>query len=219
MTPNSDLARYNMIVNQVRTWGVTDRAVLTTLGAVQRDRFVPETFRPMAFFDMTIPLGHGEVMMKPVVEGRLLQALALTGSERVLEIGTGSGYLTACLATMARHVTSVDLHEDFVSSARTTLNDVGVDNVTLRCGDAVKDFEPAERYDAVVVTGAVPGVSQRFLSWVQAGGRAFMIHGHSPAMHAVLLHHEGREQFRTESLFETDLPWLVHATPDIAFTL
>lgn len=219
MTSDIEQARRNMIDNQVRTWDVLNTHVLETLAGVRREDFVPVAFRGMAFTDMPIPLGHGEVMMKPVVEGRLLQALALNDTDSVLEIGTGSGFLTACMARMASHVTSVDLHEDFVDGAQTTLNRAGIDNVTLQTGEAVRAYQPKGTFDVVVVTGAVPDVSERFLSWLKPGGRAFMICGHSPVMRAVLLHHESQGQFRQESLFETDLPWLVHASPAPQFTL
>ncbi len=219
MNPDIEQARRNMIDNQVRTWDVLDTRVLDTLAGVRREDFVPAAFRNMAFADMTIPLGHGEVMMKPVVEGRLLQALALTADDSVLEIGTGSGYLAACMARMAGHVTSVDLHEEFTVAAQTVLTGAGIGNVTLETGEAVHAYQPKGTFDVVVVTGAVPSVSERFLSWLKPGGRAFMVYGHSPVMRAVLLHHEGQGRFREESLFETDLPWLVHASPAPRFTL
>ncbi len=219
MTPNIELARQNMINNQVRTWDVLDTRVLDTLGTVRREDFVPAAFRNLAFTDMAVPLGHGEVMMKPVVEGRLLQALDLKHTDKVLEIGTGSGYLTACMAQLAAHVTSVDLHEDFSAAAQTTLTGAGIGNVSLETGEAVHAWQPQGRYDVVVVTGAVPDIHERFLSWLEPGGRAFMICGRSPVMRAMLLHREGQDKYRQESLFETDLPWLVHASPAPEFTL
>ncbi len=213
MTPNIELARHNMIDNQVRTWNVLDPRVLDTMGRVQREDFVPAAYRNMAFADLALPLGHGEVMMKPVVEGRLLQALALRGPESVLEIGTGSGYLTACLAHLAEHVTSVDLHAEFTRTAQAALARAGVANATLETGEAVNAFQPSATFDVVVVTGAVPAIPDRFLAWLKPGGRAFVIHGRSPVMRAVLLHREGNGQFREQSLFETDIPYLVHAAP------
>lgn len=219
MTPNIEQARHNMINNQVRTWDVLDTRVLDTLADVRREDFVPAAFRSMAFTDMQIPLQHGEVMMKPVVEGRLLQALNLGPDDKVLEIGTGTGYLTACMARMCHHVTSVDLHEDFITAAQTVLTGAGIANITLETGEAVQTWQPRDTFDVVVVTGAVPNVSERFLSWLKPDGRAFMVCGHSPVMRAVLLHHEGQGEYREESLFETDLPWLVHASPAPEFTL
>lgn len=213
MSFDIELARHNMIDNQVRPWSVLDMRVLDTLGSVRREEFVPAACRNLAFADMAIPLGHGEVMMKPVVEGRLLQSLALEAGESVLEIGTGSGYLTACLASMASHVTSVELHPDFTKTARDNLTRAGIDNVTLATADAVRDYRPGDRFDAVVVTGAVPEVPARFLDWLKPGGRAFFVHGASPVMHAVLCHRDDDGAVRRQSLFETDLPYLVHAAP------
>ena len=218
MTPNIELARQNMIENQVRTWNVLDPRVLDTLGSVRREDFVPAAYRTMAFSDLPLPLGHGEVMMKPVVEGRLLQALDLQSDDSVLEIGTGSGYLTACMARMARHVASVDLHAEFTRAAQDALSRAGIDNVTLETGEAVHAWQPADRHDVVVVTGAVPDVPERFLGWLKPGGRAFVIHGRSPVMRAVLLESEGNGQYREQSLFETDLPYLVHAAPAARFS-
>ncbi len=219
MTLNLEQARRNMIANQVRAWDVVNMEVLDTLGRVHREDFVPAAYRNMAFVDMAVPLGHGEVMMKPVVEGRVLQALALDGNDRVLEIGTGSGYLAACMAQLAAHVTSVELHRDFTQAARQHLTAAGIDNVTLETGDAVREYTPSAQYDAVVVTGATPDVLERFLDWLNPGGRAFMVTGHSPVMRAVLVRRDTGGQWHERSLFETDLPYLVHAAPAPAFSL
>lgn len=219
MTPNVEQARHNMIDNQVRPWDVVDSRVLDTLGSVRREDFVPPAYRSLAFVDLALPLGHGEVMMKPVVEGRLLQELALESRHTVLEIGTGSGYLTACMARMASHVTSVDLHAEFTQGARDALARAGIDNVTLQTDEAVRAYQPAGTFDAVVVTGAVSSIPEQFLTWLNPGGRAFVILGCSPVMRAMLVHHEGNGKFREESLFETDLPYLVHAAPASHFTL
>jgi len=219
MTLNIEQARHNMIDNQVRAWDVVNMDVLDTLARVHRENFVPAAYRNMAFTDIQLPLGHGEVMMKPVVEGRLLQALDLGADDSVLEIGTGSGYLAACMALMAGHVTSIDLHPDFTDAARTRLSEAGIDNVGLETGEAVHTYQPAGQFDVVVVSGAVPELPERFLGWLKPGGRAFAIVGHSPVMRALLVHREGDGQYRQESLFETDLPYLVHAAPTPGFTL
>lgn len=219
MTMNFEQARQLMVENQVRGWEVLDTRVLDVLHGVRREDFVPTAYRNMAFADLALPLGHGEVMMKPVVEGRALQALALQGGEEVLEIGTGSGFLTACLARLARRVTSVDLHADFVEAAQGRLAAAGIDNVQLTVAEAVNDYRPQGVFDAVVVTGAVDAVPERFVHWLRPGGRMFVIRGRSPAMEAVLLHHEGEGRFREESLFETDLPYLTHAAPAKRFAL
>lgn len=219
MTLNIEQARHNMIDNQVRPWDVVNTDVLETLAHVHREKFVPAAYRNLAFTDIQLPLGHGEVMMKPVVEGRILQSLALGAEDSVLEIGTGSGYLAACMARLSSHVTSIDLHPDFTHAARECLTTLGIDNVTLETGEAVREYQPAGRFDVVVVTGAVPTLPERFLSWLKPGGRAFVIVGISPVMQALLVHHEADGQYRQESLFETDLPHLVHAAPSSDFTL
>ncbi|HET7663409.1 MAG TPA: protein-L-isoaspartate O-methyltransferase [Rhodanobacteraceae bacterium] len=219
MTPNIEQARHNMIDNQVRPWDVLDPRVLDALEYVRREDFVPAAYRNMAFVDLTLPLGHGEVMMKPVVEGRMLQALSLEGHENVLEIGTGSGYLTACLAHLAGHVTSVDMHAEFTRGAQDALTRASIGNATLLTDEAVHAYQPDSAFDVVVVTGAVPSVPERFLAWLKPGGRAFLVVGRSPVMRAVLLHHEGSGKYREESLFETDMPYLVHAAPTPRFTL
>src|SRR5210317_1630605 len=134
---NIDYARQQMVNQQVRGWNVYDEHVLDTLRSLPREDFVPKGYEPLAFADMAIPLGHGESMMTPTVEGRLLQALGLEGGENVLEIGTGSGFITACLAKLAAQVTSIDIHADFVDSASAKLEGAGISNVQLQCMDAM----------------------------------------------------------------------------------
>jgi protein-L-isoaspartate(D-aspartate) O-methyltransferase len=221
MVMNVEQARQNMVENQVRPWEVLDTQVLDVIARVRREDFVAPAYRNVAFADLCLPLAHGEVMMKPVIEGRLLQALALRSTDRVLEIGTGSGFLTACLASLARagHVTSVDMHADFIESASARLAHAGIANVTLAVGEAVQAWSPNERFDAVVVTGAVAQLPQRFLDWLTPSGRLFVVRGQSPAQQAILLTHEGDGRYREESLFETDLPYLAHAQPSSRFVL
>ncbi|MDA3914167.1 protein-L-isoaspartate O-methyltransferase [Oleiagrimonas sp.] len=219
MTMNFELARQNMVEYQIRSWEVLDPRVLDVLGRVRREDFVPAAYRNLAFSDMSVPLGHGEEMMRPVLEGRMLQALTLNGSEDVLEIGTGSGFVTGCLATLARRVASVDVHADFTEEASRRLRAAAIDNVELFTDEAVNAYQPGGVFDVVVVTGAVHTIPTRFNRWLKPGGRMFVIRGLSPAMEAVLLHHEGEARFRVESLFETDLPYLQHAEPMRHFTL
>ncbi len=219
MAMNFEQARQNMVENQVRPWEVLDFDVLDTLKAVRREDFVAPAHRNVAFADLNLPLGHGEVMMKPVIEGRVLQALELKKTDKVLEIGTGSGYLTACLARLAGTVTSIDMHADFVEAARERLVSAGVTNATLATAEAVNGYTPAGVFDVVVVTGAVHTVPANFVRWLTTGGRMFVIHGDSPAQKAVLLTHEGEGRYREEALFETDLPYLAHAAPVKRFVL
>lgn len=211
---NFERARYNMIEQQVRPWSVLDPSVLRALGAIPRERFVPPEYRRLAYSDTRIPLGHGHAMMPPVIEGRLLQALELTGDENVLEIGTGSGYLTACLAAMVHSVESVDIHEDFTASARERLRDPGIDNVTLATGDAAAGWNGGHRFDAIALTGAVPAVPDAYRQALTPGGRLFAIIGDAgqPMMEAVRITRVGDEEWSVESLFETWIAPLENAS-------
>lgn len=219
MLMNTELARQNMVENQVRTWEVLDPRVLDVLRSVKREQFVPARHRDLAFADMALPIGHGETMLKPVVEGRILQALALEPGERVLEIGTGTGFLTACLAQLAREVVSVEQHADLVEMARTQLAAAQVRNVHLEIADAVRDFSTSESFDAVVVGGAVHALPERFRAWVKPGGRLFAIIGESPAMQATLYTRADATHWLSQSLFETDVAYLKNAEPPRRFTL
>jgi len=212
MTMDYDKARELMVEQQVRPWDVLDARVLDALVSIPRDAFVPAAHRALAYADAALPLGHGESMMKPVVEGRTLQSIDVQATEDVLEIGTGSGFLTACLGRLAREVHSIDLHADLVDAARARLDAMGLGaNVRTDTADAFA-WDTERRFDAVVVTGAVADVPARFLRWLRPNGRLFVVRGHSPAMEAVIVRNDVNGP-RIESLFETDLPYLVGATP------
>jgi protein-L-isoaspartate(D-aspartate) O-methyltransferase len=219
MTMNFEQARRNMVEQQVRPWEVLDDQVLNLFETVQREDFVPVRYRKMAFADINIPLDHGEVMMKPVVEGRMLQAVDIQPHETVLEIGTGSGFITSCLAHLAEEVVSVDIHESFTENAGRRLSEQGLENVQLFTGDVMAGWQPEQAHDVVVVTGSVPRIAEAFMGWVNPGGRLFCITGDSPAMEAVLMTRLGATEWRSESLFETDLPPLVNAVepPEFEF--
>jgi protein-L-isoaspartate(D-aspartate) O-methyltransferase len=206
---NIDFARQQMIDQQVRAWTVLDPAVLDVLSAVPREKFVPKAYESLAFADMEIPLGHGEYMMTPTVEGRVLQALELGANDHVLEIGTGSGFLTACLAALAARVTSVDIHEDFVRAASRKLADAGIDNIDLRTLDATREL-PGERFDAIAVTGSIETFDTRFVDALRPGGRLFVVVGAEPVMEACLVRRTGDADWKSETLFETSLGPLVH---------
>lgn len=217
MAIDFEQARHAMIEQQVRPWEVLDPRVLDTLSQVKREDYVPPRHRKLAFADIALPLEHGESMMKPVVEGRMLQALDLAPEDDVLEIGTGSGFATACLARLARAVTSIDIHADFVERARQRLQADGFANVRLEAADALA-YAPGRQFDAVCVTGAVAAIPPRFLEWVKPGGRLFVVRGLSPVQEAVrLVNRDG--QWLEESLFETDVPYLRGAEPVERFTL
>ncbi|HJU07733.1 MAG TPA: protein-L-isoaspartate O-methyltransferase [Rhodanobacteraceae bacterium] len=212
-------ARRNMVENQVRTWEVLDARVLQTLAELPRESFVPPAYRALAYADMALPIAHGETMMKPIVEGRVLQSLDLKGHEDVLEIGTGSGYFTACLAKLARRVVSVEQHADLVELARERLRDAGIDNVEFVHADALRNFKPSQSFDAIAVTGAVAGVPPGFGDWLKPGGRMFVVAGVEPAMRALLLTREADGGLSEERLFETELPYLAGAEPVQRFSL
>ncbi len=214
---NFEQARFNMVEQQVRTWEVLDKRVLALFEKTHREDFVPLRYRKMAFADLAIPLDQGESMMKPVIEGRMLQALELQADETVLEIGTGSGFVTACLAQLAKGVVTVDIHEQFSSSAAAKLKEKGIHNVEFETGDALTGWQPEQAHDVVVVTGSVPDIPEHFLGWVNPGGRMFVITGESPAMEARLLTRLNATEWREESLFETDLARLNNAEKPAEF--
>jgi len=219
MSLNIELARHNMVEQQVRPWDVLDSRVLEALGSVRREEFVPAAHRALAFADIGLPLGHGEVMMKPVIEGRVLQAVAPAQTESVLEIGTGSGFLTAWLACLAKSVHSIEQHADLADAAREHLLAAGIVNATVEVAEAVSGFEPKQQYDVIVVTGAVAALPQRWREWVRPGGRLLAIVGASPAQRATLFTRDAGGQWTEAGLFETDLPYLSHAAPPLRFVL
>jgi protein-L-isoaspartate(D-aspartate) O-methyltransferase len=207
-----DFAREQMISQQLRAWEVLDPRVLVTLRRVPRERFVPEAYREAAFADTEIPLGHGEHMLAPRIVGRILQALELGPRDSVLEVGTGSGYLTAAMAIQAARVRSIDRHADFVQAARARLAALGLGSVVLAVADA---FAPAAlgagSYDAVVLTGSLPVYDSRFEQRLAVGGRLFVVIGTPPIMQARLVQRVSAREFSVETLFETVLAPLVGA--------
>jgi len=207
---NFEQARFNMIEQQIRPWEVLDQRVLDLMAAVPREDFVPEGYRRLAFSDTQIPLGHGEVMMAPRVEARLLQSLQLGAGDRVLEIGTGSGYLTALLASSAASVTTVDVHADFTAAAAAKLQGHGARNVSLHSGNAVAGWDEG-RYDVIAVTGSLPLLPDSIPAQLRNGGRLFMVVGTAPVMEAMLVVRVGDQAFSREILFETTVPPLVGA--------
>jgi len=218
MSLDFQLARQLMVNQQVRSWDVLDPRVLDVLGRIQREDFVPPGYRRVAFADLALPLEHGESMLKPVVEGRLLQALELAPEDEVLEVGTGTGYLTACLAALARNVVSIDRHGDFVERARARLAATGLANIRVEQADAL-GFVPARQFDAVAIGGAVAELPQAFLSWLKPGGRLFVVQGLEPVQQATLYRRDAQGHLVEEGLFETEVPYLVGAQPVARFTL
>lgn len=210
-------ARELMVEQQVRPWDVSSPRVLDVLATMPRERFMPAAHRNLAYADLALPLAHGEFTLKPVVEGRILQALDPAADEDVLEIGTGSGYLTACFAALAREVVSLERHADIAAAARAALDAQRIGNAHVETVDAFA-WQSGRRFDAICVGGAVARIPQRFIEWLKPGGRMFVVHGRSPAMEAVRVCSDVNG-IRRESLFETDLPYLVGAAPVPAFEL
>jgi protein-L-isoaspartate(D-aspartate) O-methyltransferase len=211
MNMNFEQARFNMVEQQIRPWEVLDSRVLALLESIHREDFVPVRYRKLAFADLVIPLDCGQVMMRPKIEARMLQALDLAEGESVLEIGTGSGFITACLAALASSVVSVEIFRELHEEAALKLKDKKIRNVELFIGDVMKGWQPEQAHDVVVVTGSVPEVPEQFLGWVNPGGRLFVVTGDSPAMEARVLTRLDATDWSEESLFETDLPRLLNA--------
>ncbi len=211
-------ARFNMVEQQIRPWDVLDQTVLDLLFRVRREEFVPAPYRSLAFVDMEIPLGHGETMWSPKLEARCVQSLQLRKTDRVLEIGTGSGYLTALLASLAAKVHSVEIHAEFLGDAETRLKAHGFDNVTLEAGDASRGWENHAPYDVIVATGSLPVMPDMLLAQLAPGGRLFAVVGDAPVMNTQLVTCTSRGVYRSENLFETSLKPLVNALQPERFT-
>ncbi len=218
MSLNIELARHNMIEQQVRPWDVLDSRVLEALSALRREDFVPPSQRNLAFADVDLPLGHGEIMLRPVLEGRLLQAASPLRSESVLEVGTGSGFFTACLARLSASVVSLEQYDDFADTARTRLHAANTRGVKIEVTDAVNAFKADEAFDVMVVTGAVHALPQHWRGWIKPGGRIVAIVGDSPAQRAMMFTRAGGT-WNEQVLFETDMPYLRHAETPLRFAL
>jgi protein-L-isoaspartate(D-aspartate) O-methyltransferase len=200
-----------MVEQQIRPWEVLDQAVLDLLYAVPREDFVPAAYRTLAFADMEIPIGEGEKMMAPKIEARIVQELAPRKHERVLEVGTGSGYLTALLAHRAAHVHSVEIRPALAAFGRGNLERHGADNVTLEIGDAAHGWPTRAPYDAIVLTGSTPVLPRTLLDQLAPGGRLFAVVGEAPVMVARLVTCSAPGAFRSAELFDTLLAPLVNA--------
>lgn len=218
MAWNSDYAREKMIEQQIRAWEVLDPRVLRVFEELPREHFVPETMRSLAYADTQIPLGHGEVMMAPKIEARLLQALDLSPEDRVLEVGTGSGFLTACLAKLAGEVHSADIHADFTRQASTLVHNLGLRKVHFETRDASRLDWVRPSFDVIAVTGSMPLLEPSFLHALAVGGRLFVIVGTDPIMEALLITRTAEDDWTRESLFETHIPPLVNAYSEPGFS-
>jgi protein-L-isoaspartate(D-aspartate) O-methyltransferase len=214
---NIEQARFNMIEQQIRTWEVLDPQVLDLLFRVRREDFVPHEHRALAFADLEIPLGHGERMMQPKMEARILQELELQPTDNVYEVGTGSGYLTALLASRARHVTSAEIHADLQQRAAASVRAAGIRNVTLLQGDSACAPLAESAFDVIVLTGSTPVLPQAFLDRLAPGGRLFAVVGDPPVMKAVLVRQPVAGAFQHTEFFETLVKPLVNAAQPARF--
>jgi protein-L-isoaspartate(D-aspartate) O-methyltransferase len=210
-------ARHNMIVQQIRPWDVIDERVLGVIQELPRERFVPEAYLGLAFADIEVPLAHGEAMMPPKLEARMLQALAVSPGDSVLEVGTGSGFVTACLARLARKVVSLEIHPDLSTEAAERLTGLGIDNVELRTEDAMEAEFGSQRFDVIALTGSLPAYTELFEQMLNPGGRLFAIIGSAPAMEATLITRVDDKVVQREGLFETVIAPLINAPQPEAF--
>jgi len=210
--------REQMIEQQVRAWDVLDERVLACLRRVPRELFVPEALRYRAYADVEVPLARGQHMLRPSVAGRLLQALLPQGSQRVLQIGAGSGFITACLRAMATHVRSLEIFPELAEGARRNLAALGMRDVEVVDADGLQGDSGA-RYDAIAVTASLPLYDARFEQMLAVGGRLFVVVGEAPVMDARLVRRTAEGAFATQSLFETVIDPLVNAArpPQFAF--
>ncbi|MBP8132637.1 MULTISPECIES: protein-L-isoaspartate O-methyltransferase [Zoogloea] len=215
---NFEQARFNMVEQQVRPWEVLDFGVLDLLMSVRREEFVPEAYKSLALSEGLIPLGHGASMLVPVIEGKILQAVQVKRSDKVLEVGAGSGYFAALLAAKADWVRTVDIEPALVNMAHDNLKRYGVENVIVEEGDAVCGWPGSAPYDLIVVSGGVPQIPESLLQQVKVGGRLFAFVGEAPLMTAQLVTCVAEGEYRTESLFENLVPMMRNAPRKSQFT-
>lgn len=215
---NFETARFNMIQQQIRPYDVLDERVLEAIARLRREEFVPAAYRPLAFADMELPLGRGEVMLPPKLEARLLQELDLGPEDRVLEVGTGSGYFTALLATLAGRVDSVEIIPEFKCAAAARLKALGFQHVLCEVGDGAHGWARHAPYDAIVLTGSVPAIASAFRESLAPGGRLVAVVGQAPVMELRRIERLADDLgWRERSVVETLCPPLRHAEPPAQF--
>jgi len=215
---NVEQARFNMIEQQIRPWDVLDQNVLDLLYKVRREEFVPAVYRGLAFSDLEVPIGAGERMMAPKMEARILQEVAPKRTDRILEIGTGSGYMTALLAAMGAHVYSVEIDAGLKASGEAALARSDVRNVTLELGDGARGWAKHGPYDVIVLTGSEPVLADEFLESLRVGGRLFAVVGDAPVMEARLVTRVAEGAVSARTLFETVVAPLRNAPQPERFT-
>lgn len=210
-TLNFEEARHNMVVQQIQPWNVKDDRTLDLLSLVPREDFVPAEFKQSAFTDMAIPLGNGQEMLQPKMEAFIIQTLNINDKEKVLEIGTGSGYLTALMASQARHVITVDIHEQAIHSAKEKLDAHNITNVTYEVGDASCGWDLNKPYDVIVVTGSLHVLPESFQQTLNVGGRMIAFVGEAPAMEMIMITRESENEWSHKVILETSVPALINA--------
>ena len=202
-------ARFNMVEQQVRPWDVLDARVLAVISEIPREHFAPDEYKNLAYVDTRVPLGSYEdkpcTMNNPILDGRILQELNIQDEDLILEIGTGSGYLTACLAKLGRHVDTVDINEDLTAMAEKNLNALNITNVNFSTGDASKTWEQKRNYNVIAITAAMKSIPTSYKKLLKPGGRLFVVTGEAPAMTAYRVTRTGENEWTTEELFETSI--------------
>ncbi|MEW8188277.1 MAG: protein-L-isoaspartate O-methyltransferase [Candidatus Thiodiazotropha endolucinida] len=219
MASSFEKARFNMVEQQIRPWEVFDPRVLSLMESLPREHYVPQSYRDLAYADIEVPIGQGQQMMFPRIEARLMQALAIQPTDKVLEVGTGCGYLTACLANLAQEVVSIDFHNEFTEQAKEKLGQQGIRNISLINGDALADPLEEGPFDAIAVTGSLPTSQQAeiFRQQLNVGGRLFVVIGTAPVMECMLITRHADKIFQEESLLETELTPLINAPAPVVF--
>ena len=204
---SAEIAKFNMIEQQIRPWEVLDSQVLSILDQVEREDFVREPYKGLAYADCQIPIGNGVSMLPPRIEARMLQALLIDSTDRVLEVGSGSGYVTACLARLAEQVVSIDPNADIIDFASSNVANCGAENVEFK-QLGLEQLDDTLNFDAIAVSGSMASVPETLKQLLKVDGRLFIVTGNSPVMQALLITRVGESEWSTQSLFETDLPRL-----------
>jgi len=216
----TEYARQQMVRQQVRTWDILDVRILDALRTVPREEFAPAAYRHVAFADDVIPLGHGQGMLPPKIDGKILQALALSDTDKVLDVGSGSGFLAACFGRLAGQVRSLEVFPDLAEQARMNLQRAAANNVAVEIAD-VFSLAPSQlgeqRYDAIAISGSLPMLDERFANALQIGGRLFAVVGSGPVMTALKIVRTAKNQLQQIVLFETNIAPLLNAPRPSSF--
>lgn len=215
--PAYELARFNMIEQQIRTWDVLDPAVLQGLSALPREDFIPEAYKGLAFADIEVPIGESQTMLSPKIEGRFLQALQLRTMDKVLQIGAGSGYLSALMAQFCQHVTALEIDAELCKLAKANLQKHGIKNVTVQKADGIKGLAKEAPFDVIVLCGSCPVEPKQLREQLAIGGRLLVVLGKAPVMQATLIQRKSQDSYKLDVIFETQLAALVNAPQAVNF--